>query len=230
MSGRRRSGLRQTRPLLSRKFLPLMAAALLLATIAGTVLRQSPSARLFARQSRCSSNLSAISYALFQYQERYGVLPPRTIRNSKGETPHSWRFLLLPFLGEGRLYRSISYDEPWGSPQNAAASSICPAVYRCPNCELGERECSYFMTAAMRPGAEPKDAGRGSTGPEMEEQVLVFERCGSRLHWDDPEDADVSRFESSKATAHVGDDPGGLGFVLRSFRIGRTRSGRPSAD
>jgi hypothetical protein len=45
---------------------------------------------------------------------------------------HSWRVLVLPYLGENALYRDYRFDEPWDGPHNSRLAQRMPAVYGCP--------------------------------------------------------------------------------------------------
>jgi len=74
-------------------------------------------------------------------RERYrlangGKCLPRTLSDADGKPLHSWRVLLLPYLGEAEkeLFAKIRLDEPWDSPHNAQFHAV--------NVEAFEREVS----------------------------------------------------------------------------------------
>jgi len=45
---------------------------------------------------------------------------------------HSWRVLILPFLGEQALYDAYDFREPWNGPRNRQVAARMPNVFRCP--------------------------------------------------------------------------------------------------
>jgi len=80
----------------------------------------------------CRDNLKRIGSALHQYHDRFGSLPPAYVVNDQGKRLHSWRVLLLPFLGHSELYKQYRFDEPWDSAHNRQLLDQMPAVYGCP--------------------------------------------------------------------------------------------------
>lgn len=80
----------------------------------------------------CDDNLRRIGMALHQYHDRYRSFPPAYVVNDQGKRMHSWRVLLLPFLGHSELYKQYSLDEPWDSARNRQLLNQMPAVYGCP--------------------------------------------------------------------------------------------------
>ncbi|MBI1345851.1 DUF1559 domain-containing protein [bacterium] len=78
------------------------------------------------------SNLKQIGLALHAYHEMYQSFPPAYTAGPDGTPWHSWRVLLLPFLGEGSVYASYHFDEPWNSPHNQELLSERPRVFASP--------------------------------------------------------------------------------------------------
>ncbi len=76
--------------------------------------------------------LREIANGIRGYYEDHGALPPAVVRGPDGKPWHSWRVLLLPYLGdEARaLHASYSYSEPWNGPNNRRLLDRCPQVYR----------------------------------------------------------------------------------------------------
>src|SRR5262249_17915867 len=57
-------------------------------------------------------------------EKRY---PPAVVYDKAGKPLHSWRVLLLPYLGEDKLYRQFHLDESWESAHNLQLlASILP--------------------------------------------------------------------------------------------------------
>src|SRR5262249_7322884 len=56
------------------------------------------------RRSRCIYKLRQIGMALHSYHDKFGSFPPAYIADENGRPIHSWRVLLLPYLGQTELY------------------------------------------------------------------------------------------------------------------------------
>lgn len=71
------------------------------------------------KRSHNRNNLKRIGIALHNYHSKYGSLPPAYIENEKGEKIHSWRGLILPYMGEvDEIFYSYKLSEPWYSKHN----------------------------------------------------------------------------------------------------------------
>ena len=80
-----------------------------------------------------SESLAHIGYAMELYRlEHGGKLPPAFTRDAEGKPLHSWRVLILPYLGEKEkaLYEQIRLDEPWDSEWNRQFHAQMPVFYR----------------------------------------------------------------------------------------------------
>lgn len=93
-----------------------------------------------ARRERCENNLKIIQQAFTEYADANITYPPAFTVNADGEKLHSWRVLILPFLGENDLYTQIRLDEPWNSEWNRQFWTKTPNVYRCASTPTSENE------------------------------------------------------------------------------------------
>ena len=115
-----------------------MAIALLLPAV--------QAAREAAHIMACTQNLKQIGLAMQGYHQNYGCFPPAFVADKQGKPKHSWRVLILPFLGEQELYSKYRFDEPWNGPHNMALVLQMPKVYRCPSDYDDDRSrTSYAM-------------------------------------------------------------------------------------
>lgn len=95
-----------------------------------------PASWLFYSQlalDEISESLAHIGYAMELYRlEHGGKLPPAFTRDAEGKPLHSWRVLILPYLGEKEkaLYEQIRLDEPWDSEWNRQFHAQMPVFYR----------------------------------------------------------------------------------------------------
>jgi len=158
------------------------------------------SARQAARQTECRNNLQQIATAIFEYRQRYDTFPPPYLADQNGRPIHSWRVLILPFLGERALYDRYRFDEPWDSPANRAVAETIPRVYRCPAAAAGSGgETSYVMITGPRSFSTVTGPRRRlSEFPDGAVRTLMLvETLDSGIDWAEPRDFEVGqmRFE-----------------------------------
>ncbi len=84
-------------------------------------------------KNQCQANIGSIQMALYNYHEQYGSFPPAYTTDARNQPMHSWRVLILPFLGERDLYGQIRLDEPWNSQHNTKFHAKIPNIYGCPS-------------------------------------------------------------------------------------------------
>lgn len=85
--------------------------------------------RIASERSRSQNNLKQIALAMHNYHDAHGCLPPAFTLDKDGKKLHSWRTLILPYLGEHVLYSQIDLTTPWDSPRNAALSQQVVGAY-----------------------------------------------------------------------------------------------------
>ncbi|HXT57340.1 MAG TPA: DUF1559 domain-containing protein [Pirellulales bacterium] len=176
-------------------FTALIATALV---IGGKIVIAAIQAKL--QQQACSDQLHKIWVALDGYYNEYGEYPPAAVRDKSGAAMHSWRVLLLPFLGEKeeKLYKEYRFDEPWDGPNNRDLAELMPQVYGCP-CDPAAFVSSQTSYLAVIDGAtgdfaeEPEnpDINRPppkSGPPKPKTRLLVTEVAESGVLWLEPRD------------------------------------------
>ncbi len=75
-------------------------------------------------QASCMNNLKQIALALRTYEQAYKAFPPAYTVDAEGRPLHSWRTLILPFIEQDSLYRTIDLSKPWNDPANAKAHRV----------------------------------------------------------------------------------------------------------
>ncbi|MEM7475774.1 MAG: DUF1559 domain-containing protein [Planctomycetota bacterium] len=140
----------------------------------------------------CTTNMQRIVKALNEYAVDYGTYPPAAIYNKAGKPMHSWRVLLLPYLGEESLYAKYNFEEPWDSTNNADLIDRCPLVYISPSVSMAlPSESNYVLitgagTLFPRSGPlGPKDIADGT-----DQTLLVVETHNIIDEWTKPIDID----------------------------------------
>jgi type II secretory pathway pseudopilin PulG len=104
-----------------------------------------------ARRAQCVNNLKQIGLALHNYIAAYDCLPPAYTVDASGRALHSWRTLILPFIEEQALYRTIDLSKPWDDAANTTALKTTVSVFYCPAATAPANTTTYL--AVVGPGA-----------------------------------------------------------------------------
>ncbi len=79
------------------------------------------------------TNLTQIGVGLNRFHDARGAFPPGGVfkpgPDKKDRPLHGWLTLLLPYLGEERLFRQINLDQPYDDPANLPAMAQDVAVF-----------------------------------------------------------------------------------------------------
>lgn len=143
----------------------------------------------------CHANVKAIALAMLAYEREHGVLPPACTRDADGKPLHSWRTLLLPYLGERQLFDSIVLTKPWDDPANAAARERMPPVYACPSASLPPGQTTYLVIVSPE-GCFRADGTVGLSEVRQPSKTLLLAEfpAARAVHWMAPVDADEAIF------------------------------------
>jgi hypothetical protein len=198
--------------------LVMIVAALFFGGMAYVALRPS-GVRLLSRDAattKCAANLGKIGAAISAYVADHGNFPPAYTTDERGLPLHSWRVLILPYLGYSALHEQLKLDEPWNSPHNARFLSQMPAEYHCPaDSQAASDETSYFVVDG--PGGFVFHADNETVPKEIidgaSQTVLVMEATGTGRVWMQPTDISL---EGLAWAAHSGYR--GIGSMHRDGR------------
>jgi type II secretory pathway pseudopilin PulG len=168
----------------------LLGAVAIIALVIALCLPAVRTAREPARRNSCMNNLKQIILALLDYESKHGALPPAYTVDSEGNRLHSWRTLILPFMGSARLYESIDLSKPWDDPANEQATKTIVECYHCPSsgdlssltCYLGvDGPSGVFSGSVARKLSEVSDTAA--------ETIAVVEVTPDQaIHWMSPHD------------------------------------------
>ena len=86
----------------------------------------------FRSLQKSKQHLKQIGLALNSFHDSYKYFPPAAIKGPDGKSWHSWRVLLLPYLGQVKLYERYRFDEPWNGPNNKMLITQMPEVFHDP--------------------------------------------------------------------------------------------------
>jgi hypothetical protein len=125
-------------------------------------------------RSNCIDHLRRIALAMLMYEREHGTLPPAYTVDGNGRPLHSWRVLLLPYLGENDLFGKLRLDEPWDSQHNRQFHVVAVPIYQCPSAALNPGQTTYSVIVGE------KTAFRGGQGKSLTNLganlILVVER------------------------------------------------------
>lgn len=151
-----------------------------------------------SNQQQCDQNLRRIGVALFAYRGEFGCLPPAFVAGPDGKPAHSWRVLILPYLGHRDLYDRYSFQEPWNGPQNSQLVSLMPEVFACPadRDSLAIGETNYMAIVGLN-AAFASRQGRSASEftDDLQTTMLVAEKVMSGVTWLEPVDLPADRSE-----------------------------------
>ncbi len=100
-------------------------------------------ARFRASQQLSKNSHKQLALGLHNFHDHHARFPPQRLVDEQGRLLHSWRVLILPYLGEVQLYNQFRLDEPWDSEHNIRLATKMPEVFRSP-------DDSPEMTAASK--------------------------------------------------------------------------------
>lgn len=178
--------------LLAIGMIVLLACVGILAALLLPALQQ---ARVAARRTQCTNNLKQIGLALHNYHDVYGTYPPAYVADEEGNPMHSWRVLILPYLGQAPLYEAYDFTEPWDSPANEFVLESMPMVFRCPSNDdpisVDTGYAAVFGPDCVFAGAEGiglRDITDGTSNT-----LMVGEAHGAAIPWTKPQDVEIAQ-------------------------------------
>lgn len=173
---------------ISRVGVVIVGGSLLL--FAAVVVPALLSVRRSALASDCKSNLRQIAIGLHAYHDKYGTFPPAHVLGPDDTPWHSWRVLILPFLGEQKLYEDYHFDEPWNGPHNEALLKRMPDLFACPDSDQRAEGVTSYLAVVGRAAAFPhhipvrlSDFHDGASNT-----IMLVESEDAGIRWTEPRD------------------------------------------
>ncbi len=121
----------------------LLAVVAIIGVLVALLLPAIQASREAARRSNCFNHLKQLGIALHNYADTHARLPPAStspvdvgVWNYATDPTvhlHSWASMLLPFVEEDGLYRSIDFKRSSLAPENRFAAARHLDVYTCPS-------------------------------------------------------------------------------------------------
>jgi hypothetical protein len=150
-------------------------------------------ARHSAGDATCVSHLKMIGIALENYQREHGSSPPIFVTDAEGKPMHSWRVLILPYLGRQDIYAQYNFNEPWNSASNRRLALQMPNVYRCPM-DPSDAKTTTSYVAVVDPQYSPKSSSQKNDIDSTFENgklFMVAEVADSNIDWMEPRDIGI---------------------------------------
>jgi hypothetical protein len=168
--------------------LELLMAVLIVVFVVGLMIPAAPDVDL---QQQAAASMSMVAKAVDAYEQHFGAPPPTVVLGEDGTPWHSWRALILPFLGEEKLAAAYRLDEPWNGPHNQRLAQYRPWHYRS-FCETNE---TVQLAAEDPRGTGDPDGTRISTALHLcpdavAGKVLVLEHEQAASSWLQPSQLD----------------------------------------
>ena len=141
------------------------------------------------------SNLKKIALAMKSYHDDFGCYPPAFVADATGKPAHSWRVLLLPYLGEEHLYSQYNFNEAWNGPNNSQLESQMPSVFASPADEDAAMvfETSYMVIMGKNTAFPyARTVNRSQLTDGADNTILVAEIVTNGSSWMAPVDLDAN--------------------------------------
>ncbi len=104
---------------------------------------------------------------------------------------HSWRVLILPYLGKQELYDAYDFRWPWNSPQNAKLATEIAEAFQCPSCESNDPTSTHTNYLALAGDGTVWGARIAARDRSLAEVVLVVETASCDVNVLEPRDLRV---------------------------------------
>ncbi|MBN2580438.1 MAG: DUF1559 domain-containing protein [Pirellulales bacterium] len=118
----------------------LLVVIAIIGILIGLLLPAVQAAREAARRASCCNNLHQIGVGVHAYHDEHGTFPPGAIEmRSLTSMPRfaarqiAWSALILPYVEQKSLYKSLDLSKPFDHPDNALAAAQVLPLYLCPS-------------------------------------------------------------------------------------------------
>jgi prepilin-type processing-associated H-X9-DG protein len=212
------------------RLVDLLAALAICAVLIAFLLPFNRSAGPAARRAQCTNNLKQILLALHNYEQEHNALPPAHTVDASGLPLHSWRTLILPYLEQEALYRSIDLSKSWNDPSNAKALGTSLAIFRCPEATGPENTTTYLAISGRNGCLIPSKPRPLAEITDAHSSTLIVLDAGEEnaIPWMAPVDADGSLVMNLGPTSKL-HHAGGTNAALVDGSVGFLKIGTPAA-
>lgn len=187
----------------------LLVVILIIGILIALLLPATRSAREPARRSQCKNYLKQIGLALHNYHDQFKSFPPAWTTDASGRRLHSWRTLILPYLEQAELYKTIDFTKAWDDPVNAEAAKHLLDVYQCPSTTPDGNKTVYMAIVGPHAFLTPEKSRTHSDIVDGASNTVAIVEVPAEqgVHWMSPQDIDSEKFTtqmSDKGNQHIG--------------------------
>jgi hypothetical protein len=142
-----------------------------------------------AALQRSAKNLHKLALAMHDYLQVTGRLPAAAVFDSDGKPLLSWRVLLLPYIGEKRLFAEFHLDEAWDSPHNRKLLAKMPRRYAPVNGKTRQPFATYYQVFVGKGAAFEGTRGlRVFDFTDGTSNTFLIAEAGEAVPWTKPAD------------------------------------------
>ncbi len=180
-----------------------------------------------AARAPAIEHMKQLALGLHRYVDANGRMPAVAKFDKGGKPLFSWRVLVLPYVGEEKLYKEFHLDEPWDSEHNKKLIEKMPDVFRGPSHKLNEQGKTVVLAPvgadiAFTGKAEgrrfPQEFGDGTSNTIL----LVMGDKEHAVEWTKPDDLKI---DLDKPSSGLGRQ---LGWFLVALGDGSVRLVNPA--
>jgi hypothetical protein len=147
-----------------------------------------------AAHKASSDSLRKLLIAFHEYADQHrGEMPPAAVVGPDGKPLHSWRVLLLPYLGEKKLFEQFKRDEAWDGPNNKKLLAQMPKVFApVPGEAQKDHKTFYQVFVGPETPFPGKPLNRGprmpASFPDGTSNTFLVVEAGAAVPWTAPLD------------------------------------------
>jgi hypothetical protein len=146
-------------------------------------------------KKRSAKNLQQLALGIINYADAHkGNMPPAMETDKDGKPLCSWRVLILPYIGENKLYKQFKLDEPWDSEHNKKLLEEMPKVFAPVVGKTKEKHASFYQVVVGR-GALFQPDGRKAGLPHYPASItdgtsntILIVEADEAVPWTKPAD------------------------------------------
>jgi RNA polymerase sigma factor (sigma-70 family) len=142
------------------------------------------------RRQRSRNNMQFLGVAMWKFKDVHGIFPPVALYDANGKPLISWRVLILPYLGQKKLYEQFKLGEPWDSAHNKKLLAKMPDFYAPVARKPKQRYATYYQAITGKGTAfEGKKGMRlPQDFPDGTSNTILFVEAATAVPWTKPVD------------------------------------------